>query len=76
MLSKTSIQMMKYQEILDSQEAVPLIHTELSNVELYPAPLQDKSQLKRIILFSDNQLDENEQNKIHQLQRRENLKQF
>jgi hypothetical protein len=54
MMSKTSIQMVQYQELLDSQQAVPLIHTELSNTEIYDAPLQDKQQLKRVILFSDS----------------------
>lgn len=69
-MSKTSIQMVQFQDQLDSQEAVPLIHTELSNVELYSAPLKDQSQLKRIVLFSDNPQDENELYQIHKEQRK------
>lgn len=53
--------MFKFQEQLDSQQAVPLVHTELSKVELYSAPLQDQSQLKRVVLFSDHPYDDNEQ---------------
>lgn len=49
---------MNFQEQLSSQEAVSLIHTELSKVKMFPAPLQDSSQLKRIVLFSDNPFDE------------------
>lgn len=33
--------MINFQEQLDSQQAVPLVHTELSNTELYSAPLKD-----------------------------------
>ena len=32
---------------------MPLNHTPLSNIELYDAPLNDKDQLKRVVLFSD-----------------------
>ena len=45
--------MSNFAHYLDEQQAVPLNHTTLSNFELYEAPLQDKHQLKRIILFSD-----------------------
>jgi len=58
MMSKTSIQMIRHQAVLESQQAVPLMHTELSDTEIYQAPLQDKSQLKRIILFSDTANDD------------------
>lgn len=73
MMSKTSIQMLQYQELLDSQQAVPLVHTELSSTELYDAPLQDKQQLKRVILFSDSPQDESEQFLIHRQQGKENV---
>lgn len=32
---------------------MPLNHTPLSSFDLFPAPLNDKDQLKRVILFSD-----------------------
>ena len=38
---------------LSEKQAVPLNHTPLSEFELFEAPLEDKDQLKRVILFSD-----------------------
>ena len=43
---------------MDEQQAVPLNHTPLSKVELYEAPLEDKDQLKRVVLFSDTPTDD------------------
>ena len=37
---------------------MPLLHTPLSEFELFEAPLDDKDQLKRVILFSDVPTDE------------------
>jgi len=37
---------------------VPLNHTPLANFDFFPAPLSDKDQLKRIILFSDMPTEE------------------
>lgn len=39
---------------------MPLNHTPLSKVELYEAPLEDKDQLKRVVLFSDVPTDESQ----------------
>ena len=41
-ISKTSIQMMQFQEQVETQHSIPLVHTELSKVQLYAAPLKDK----------------------------------
>jgi len=37
-----------------------LNHTPLSKFDLFPAPLQDKDQLKRVILFSDEPTEESQ----------------
>ena len=60
MISKTSIQMGNYLEQIESNQWIKLIHTELSNLQLYDAPLKDQGQLKRVVLFSDNPQDESE----------------
>lgn len=60
MISKTSIQMIQFQEQIETQHSIPLAHTELSKVQLYSAPLKDKDQLKRVVLFSDYPHDESE----------------
>ena len=43
---------------------MPLNHTPLSKFDLFPAPLQDKDQLKRVILFSDVPTEENQASSI------------
>jgi len=50
--------MTNFQQLLNEQQAVPLNHTPLSEFELFEAPLKDKDQLKRVILFSDVPTDE------------------
>ena len=62
-LSKTSIQLTNFHALLEEQQAMPLNHTPLSNVELYDAPLNDKDQLKRVVLFSDTP-NEDSQNAV------------
>jgi len=52
-MSKTSIQMTNFSHMLEEQQPVTLNHTPLSKFEIYEAPLRDKDQLKRVILFSD-----------------------
>ena len=56
--SKTSIQMVDYLDFIEQQKSVPLNHTQLSNFSLFEAPLVDKEDLKRVVLFSDNPLEE------------------
>lgn len=43
---------------VESQNTAPLLHTELSRAHIYPSPLQDHSQLKRVFLFSDSPIDD------------------
>lgn len=56
--SKSTIQMANFQHNLNAQQAVPLNHTVLSQFEIYEAPLADKDQLQRVILFSDVPTDD------------------
>ena len=39
---------------------MPLNHTPFSKFDIFPAPLQDKDQLKRVILFSDVPTEESQ----------------
>jgi hypothetical protein len=43
---------------------VPLNHTPLSKFDIFPAPLLDKDQLKRVILFSDVPTEESQVSSI------------
>lgn len=51
--SRTSIQVTNFTQQIHEQKASPLQHTQLTNFDLFSAPLTDKDQLKRVILFSD-----------------------
>jgi hypothetical protein len=41
-----------------AKELVQLNYLQISNYNLFETPLRDKDQLKRVILFSDNPLEE------------------
>ena len=53
--SKASIQLQNFGNNPDAKLAQPLNPLRVSRVELYDAPLHDKDQLKRVILFSDTE---------------------
>ena len=52
-MSRTSIQVTNFTQQIHEQKAIPLQHTQLTQFDLFSAPLKDKDQLKRVILFSD-----------------------
>jgi hypothetical protein len=56
-ISKAVTQIKNYQEVVDSYDKLTLNHIEVSKFYLYEAPLYEKDDMKRVVLFSDNPLD-------------------
>lgn len=50
--------MVNYLDFIEEQQSVPLNHTLVTKSHLFDTPLKDKEELKRVILFSDNPLEE------------------
>lgn len=58
MRSKTSIQMTFYNELIQQPQMVPLNHIRVAEHQLFESPVEDKSSVKRVVLFSDNPLED------------------
>ena len=57
-MSKNTIQMADYQSIRKKDSLLPLNQLNTSRFNLFETPLNDKDHVKRVVLFSDNPLDE------------------
>jgi hypothetical protein len=58
MISKNSIQINNYNDFIFSDDLVSLNHINVAQFNLFETPLKDKDYTKRVVLFSDNPLEE------------------